>query len=145
MGQCICGEMIFSTAYRLPDGTIMACAEYRGCRECAPGLGSTVYFFPDDQSEWLEDVEIVPASVDEYGGNGGIGLQFDLLEIRDILTALPEVEAENGKVGPGDNDYETMADWFKDNGLRLLQKAMWHRDLRGERVEAGLKNSGLCP
>ena len=58
MGQCGCGDMDIEKAYRLSDGTILAYQSYAGCRQCSAEIGFTLFFFPPDQKEWLEYVEI---------------------------------------------------------------------------------------
>lgn len=131
-GPCPCGDFSPDAAYRLLDGTILVIEHYPGCRECGTAVGVNLSLFPSDQNEWVVGMEIEPASVDEYGGNNGRGLQIDLLGVEDLIAALPVLEEEYGcgRVGPGPNDYETMADWLRDHGYRLLREAFWQRAKR---------------
>lgn len=92
-GPCGCGEMSIERAWRLRDGTVLALDEYHGCETCYQGIGVMLYFFPSKRSEWLEDAVIENAPrPDEYGGNHGLGISIPLLEVQDLLAALPIIE-----------------------------------------------------
>lgn len=132
MGECGCGNWDIQKAYRLADGSVMAWHEYRGCAYCHTGPGYSLMFFPDEKSEWLEDAVIENApKPDESGGNGGIGISWEVLDVYDMRRAAREMEDKNGDF----EHFGSLDDWLEEHGLELLQTAMRKRDERHREIE----------
>ena len=131
-GPCGCAEMSIERAWRLRDGTVLALDEYHGCKQCHQGIGVMLYFFPSERSEWLEDAVIENAPTpNQYGGNNGLGISVDLLEVQDLVAALPIIEETCGSITADDGyGYATIEDWLTDNGIHLIRQAFTMRAQR---------------
>lgn len=128
MCQCGCGDTNLEKGYELPDGTIVAYDIYRGCRDCNPGPGISIYAYPNRKAGrmWLSGVKIEKYTPDEFGGNHGFGISFGLFEVEDLAAEANEiVSTESGPIDPDSEDsYETVEAWLEDFGLRMVQGAM---------------------
>jgi hypothetical protein len=127
MGQCGCGDTSIDKGYVFPNGTVVAYDIYRGCRDCNPGPGISIYAYPSRRAGrmWLSGVEIEKYKPDEYGGNGGYGISFGLFEVEDLIAEAKELVAvESGEIDPDGDGYATIQDWLHDYGLLMVQGAM---------------------
>src|SRR4051812_4848038 len=125
MCQCGCGEFPVENAYELPDGQVVGYGIYRGCADCNPGPGISIYVYPDRKSEWLEQAEIEPYEPSEFGGNGGSGISFGLFEVEDLQAEAKDLtDGEGATIGRGRDQYRNIEDWLEDYGLRMVQGAM---------------------
>ena len=127
MGQCGCGDTCIERGYRLPDGTVVAYDVYRGCQDCNPGPGISIFAFPSAESGrmWLDEAKIEPYTPDEFGGNHGHGISFGLFDVQDLRAEAKEIVAvESGEIRADEDGYTTLDDWLSDFGLMLIQGAM---------------------
>lgn len=134
MGQCGCGETSVENAYKLPKGTVIGYDIYRGCAGCFAGPAISIYVYPNAKSEWLSHAKIEDFTPDEYGGNHGHGINVAFFEVEDLKEESVEL-AQEADIGPGDDQYATIADWLDDYGLRLVQGAMRRFTKRMDELE----------
>jgi hypothetical protein len=148
MGACGCGEGIEDHAVKLPDGTIVAYGVYPGCDGCHDGLGFSMRFYDTEEhydtyaaSNRMES--IIP---DCDGGNEGFGVALSVMGVDDLVQAAAGLEADGCLVGEDEECYESIADWMRDNGLRLIQDAIRrHAKSRRGLMDGRQLNSGpLC-
>jgi len=120
MCQCGCGDLFPVKVYEINKNKYVVISEYHGCKECAEVIAHDIYFYDkkgmEDIADWVKPEKV---EFDEFGGekhDHGLPL-FDISDFREILE---ENENIYGKV----NEYDSMADWFEENGLNLIQEAM---------------------
>lgn len=150
MCQCGCGDTNLEKGYELLGGTVVAYDIYRGCRDCNPGPGISIYAYPNRKvgRMWLSGVKIEQYTPDEFGGNHGYGISFGLFEVEDLIAEAKEIVAtESGEVGllkdEDEDDYLSLEDWLSDYGLMMVQGAMRRYRTRMEKAaEARRRKAG---
>lgn len=125
MCQCGCGERPFDYAVKLRPNTVLGVRIYDGCRDCHQGIGVDISAFDSVMSEYLRFAKPFVLTPDEFGGDGGNGFPLPIFEVRDLIAAAKDLEADNEVL-----EYHGITDWLEDRGLQLLQGARRHSDKR---------------
>lgn len=126
MGACGCGEGIEDHAVKLPNGVIVAYGVYPGCEDCHDGLGFSMHFYDTEEgyNTYACTNRLDEITPDCDGGNDGFGLALRAFGISELVEAAACLEADGSRVGEDRDNYETIAEWMQDNGLRLIQDAI---------------------
>jgi hypothetical protein len=119
MGECGCGDFQPHKSLKV-DESILSVELYDGCQDCETGLMVTLYrFTPDEARDW-------GITEDDLAQFDDIGMfNIPLMDADDLVEAYNALEAE-GDTEPVE-EYANLGDWLSDNGLRLLQEALWNR------------------
>jgi hypothetical protein len=123
MCQCGCGDFDSDLALRVSTRSVMSLRVYRGCADCHEGIALDLSFFDKEGvKDWLSHCKIESApKPDRSGGNDGMGVNFPLFEVRDMIEAAKREGPS--MIGKRDG-YKDLTDWLKENGLRLIQDAL---------------------
>lgn len=134
MGQCGCGDVPITEAYRIHgQKTVVGVIIYRGCRDCDYGPGVSFCLFDRKRSPWLDGVKLQSIKPDEYGSRGGTGISIGIFDVRDVVSAAKEMAKTYGWPVPIDVEQtpaEAFESWMEEVGSELLGLAMFHREKR---------------
>lgn len=123
MGQCGCGDSRIDHAYELPSGNVVAYDVYHGCSSCHAGPAVSVSVFDNRNAIWLDGVKIEKLTPTEDGGNDGRGIGIAFFEVSDLIAAAKEIGGTS--LEEDEDGYPSVEDWLADNGLRMMQDAMY--------------------
>ena len=143
MCECSCAAQPYLTATRI-DGTdvVLAVQVFPGCKDCDYGPGVSVAIFDSPTVELIEGLKLESIKADEYGGNSGYGLSVPVLDGEDLIAEAREL-CPKGTIGPGEDEYESLADWLDDNWDSLLRGAVHRRlDRWAKQREQSRENGG---
>ncbi|MGA2160091.1 MAG: hypothetical protein ABSG90_12875 [Dehalococcoidia bacterium] len=124
MGECGCGEMIPHKVFKIGN-RILAVEIYRGCQDCCTGITVTLNLFT--KKEW-KTWDIEPDAEFKVDEHGYAQIAFPIIEQEDLVAVAKSEEYQN--IFDGENGYENLEDFFHDEGLRILQEAVEHCQLR---------------
>lgn len=116
MGQCGCGELQPRDVLKV-GGKVMAVEVYKGCEICDTGVMLTLNLFNPSRAK---EHDLKPRREFKTDKHGFGFVDYPLLGKDDLIEAVKELE----KAGEVIDNYDNLVDWFRDNGLFMLQKAI---------------------